>query len=421
MEGIIAFILIFSIIVIIHEFGHYYFAKRAGILVREFAIGMGPKIFHYEGEETTYTLRLLPVGGYVRMAGLEEMGDTVEKGMQVIINTDQNKVVQRISLNTEVQDQTGLPIEVLEADLEKEMFILGIPFGQDKAQRFAVGKEAELVELDGTILKVAPVERQFQSASIWNRLITNFAGPMNNFILAILAFILVAFLQGGVYTNAPVVGVVVADSPAQLANLETGDVVTRINDEAIETFDEMIAIVQASPNKSLEFTVERGGQSQQLTIQTNESTNSDKGKIGMIGISRPLKTDLMSKIVYGFTATWAVITGIFGVIGSMIRNGFSIDNFGGPVYIYQTTSQVASLGVTSLVSLLAWLSVNLGIVNLLPLPALDGGKIVLNLIEAVRGKPLSIQAESMINLFGAILLIILMIAVTWNDIQRFFG
>lgn len=421
MEGIIAFILIFSIIVIIHEFGHYYFAKRAGILVREFAIGMGPKIFHYEGEETTYTLRLLPVGGYVRMAGLEEMGDSVEKGMQVIINTDQSNIVQRISLNNDVQDQTGLPIEVLEADLEKEMFIYGIPFGQDKAQRFAVDKEAELVELDGTILKVAPVERQFQSASIWNRLITNFAGPMNNFILAILAFILVAFLQGGVYTNEPIVGVVVADSPAQLANLETGDVVTRINDEAIETFDEMIAIVQSSPNKKLEFTVERGGQSQQLTIQPNESTNSDKGKIGMIGISRPLKTDFMSKIVYGFTATWAVITGIFGVIGSMMRNGFNIDNFGGPVYIYQATSQVAALGLTSMVSLLAWLSVNLGIVNLLPIPALDGGKIVINLIEAVRGKPLSVKAEGMINLFGAALLIILMIAVTWNDIQRFFG
>lgn len=421
MESVIAFLLIFSIIVVIHEFGHYYFAKRAGILVREFAIGMGPKIFHYEGKETTFTLRLLPVGGYVRMAGLEEMENVLEKGMQVVVYLNEANVIKRLSLVTENQDQTGLPIEVLEADLEAEMYIVGVPFGQNEPQKYFVDKSAELVELDGTIVKVAPLERQFQSASIGNRILTNFAGPMNNFILAILAFILVAFLQGGVYLNSPTVGAITADSPAKTAGLKTGDEVRKIDETDIASFDEMVGIIQTNPNQALNFVIEREGQTLEVPITPEEIKISDGNTIGVIGAARAVDSSFMAKIQYGFTATWAVMAGIFGVIGSMLKSGFDLNNFGGPIYIYQATSQVTTLGFTSLVSLMAWLSVNLGIVNLLPMPALDGGKIVLNLFEAVRGKPLSVKTEGLINLIGAVLLILLMIAVTWNDIQRFIG
>lgn len=421
MQGIIAFILIFSIIVIIHEFGHFFFAKRAGILVREFAIGMGPKIFHYEGEETTYTLRLLPVGGYVRMAGLEEMTDVVEKGMQVIVNTNDNDVIERISLDPDNQDQTGLPIEVLEADIEKEMFIYGVPFGQNEAQKFNVAKEAELVELDGTIVKVAPIERQFQSASIWNRIITNFAGPMNNFVLAIIAFILVAFMQGAVPSNDAVMGEIMNDTPAQSAGLQTGDEVTAINEQEVSSFAEMRTIIYDNPDQEITMTIDRDGQTQDVQITPEAQEISEGETIGQIGVEVAIDDGVWAKISYGFTQTWITITGIVGIIVSMFKNGFDINNFGGPVYMYQATSEVASLGLTSLISFMAWLSVNLGIVNLLPVPALDGGKIVLNIIEVLRGKPLSVKTEGIINMVGALLLVVLMVAVTWNDIQRFFG
>lgn len=421
MTTIIAFIFIFSVIVIVHEFGHYYFAKKAGILVREFAIGMGPKIFHFEAEETTYTLRMLPIGGYVRMAGLEEMSDTLTKGMQVVIEQGEDDIVDTISLENEGQNFAGLPLEVWAADLEEEMFIEGIPYGSEEKVRYQVSKTANIVESDGTIVKVAPIERQFQSANIWQRLIVNFAGPMNNFILGVLAFILLAFMQGGVWSNEAEIGVVQADSAAQAAGLEAGDQIVSIDDQAVESFDDMQAIIQSNPDQSLTFTINRDGKDQEISV-TPQATETESGEtVGVIGAQRAQDTSFMAKITFGFTSAWTMITGIFSIIGGMFKTGFDINNFGGPVYMYQTTSQVVSFGMTGIISWLASLSINLGIVNLLPVPALDGGKIVLNLVELVRGKPLQAKTEGMINIVGAVLVIVLMIAVTWNDIMRMFG
>ncbi len=421
MTTIIAFIFIFSVIVIVHEFGHYYFAKKAGILVREFSIGMGPKIFHFEAEETTYTVRMLPIGGYVRMAGLEEMSDTLTKGMQVVIEQNEEGVVDIISLENESQNFSGLPLEVWAADLEKDMFVEGIPYGFEDKVRYQVSKTANIIESDGTIVKVAPIERQFQSANIWQRLIVNFAGPMNNFILGILAFIILAFMQGGVWSNTAELGVIQADSAAQVAGLEEGDQIVAIDGQDVETFDDMQAIVQTNPDQSLTFTINRDGQEQDIDV-TPKATEVTSGEtVGMIGAQRVQDTSFMAKITYGFTSTWTMITGIFSIIGGMFKTGFDINNFGGPVYMYQTTSQVVSFGLAGIISWLASLSINLGIVNLLPVPALDGGKIVLNFIELVRGKPLQAKTEGIINVVGAVLVIVLMIAVTWNDIMRMFG
>ena len=421
MTTIIAFIFIFSVIVIVHEFGHYYFAKKAGILVREFSIGMGPKIFHFEAEETTYTVRMLPIGGYVRMAGLEEMSDTLTKGMQVVVEQNEEGVVDTISLENDSQNFSGLPLEVWGADLEKDMFIEGIPYGGEDKVRYQVSKTANIIESDGTLVKVAPIERQFQSANIWQRLIVNFAGPMNNFILGILAFIILAFMQGGVWSNTAELGVIQADSAAQVAGLEEGDQIVAIDGQDVETFDDMQAIVQTNPDQSLTFTINRNGQEQDIDV-TPKATETTSGEtVGIIGAQRVQDTSFMAKITYGFSNTWTMITGIFAIIAGMFKTGFDINNFGGPVYMYQTTSQVVSFGLAGIISWLAALSINLGIVNLLPVPALDGGKIVLNFIELVRGKPLQAKTEGIINVVGAVLVIVLMIAVTWNDIMRMFG
>ena len=382
---------------------------------------MGPKIFHFEAEETTYTLRMLPIGGYVRMAGLEEMSDTLTKGMQVVIEQGEDGIVDTISLENEGQNFAGLPLEVWAADLEEDMFIEGIPYGSEEKVRYQVSKTANIVESDGTIVKVAPIERQFQSANIWQRLIVNLAGPMNNFILGVLAFILLAFMQGGVWSNEAEIGAVQADSAAQKAGLEAGDQVIAIDGQMIESFDDMQAIVQTNPDQSLTFTITRDGQEQDISV-TPQATETESGEtVGLIGAQRAQDTSFMAKITFGFTSAWTMITGIFSIIGSMFKTGFDINNFGGPVYMYQTTSQVVSFGMTGVISWLASLSINLGIVNLLPVPALDGGKIVLNLIELVRGKPLQAKTEGMINIVGAVLVIVLMIAVTWNDIMRMFG
>ena len=182
MKAIITFLLIFCVIVVFPEFGHFFFAKRSGILVREFAIGMGPKIFAHTGKDgTVYTIRILPLGGYVRMAGWGEDTTEIKTGSPASLTIGSDGKVRRINLSDRQVDQTALPMNVTAYDLEDKLTITGLVL--DETKTYEVDHDATIVEEDGTELRIAPKDVQYQNASIWGRLITNFAGPMNNFIL----------------------------------------------------------------------------------------------------------------------------------------------------------------------------------------------------------------------------------------------
>lgn len=419
VQNILAFILVFGIIVIIHEWGHFYFAKRAGILVREFSVGFGPKLFHHRKGETTYTVRLLPVGGYVRMAGFEEEAD-LRPGMPVQLTVDTNDVVTKIDSQTENNTMDTIPLEVSDFDFDDQLFIRGRVGMETEEKTYSVHREALLVEKDGTILQIAPRDRQFQSASLFNRMLTNFAGPLNNFILAIVAFTLLAFIQGGVISQEPLIGNVQEDSPAALANLEEGDRVLSIDGENIESWNQMVLLIQENPNETLNLTIEKtDGEVIEESIEPY-SAEVDGNEIGRIGIEVYFDESLSSMLTYGFTETYTIIIQIFTVLGSFFTGGFSVDQLGGPVAIYATTEAVVQAGAIGIISWIGFLSVNLGIMNLLPIPALDGGKLLLNIIEGIRKKPLSQEKEGYITLIGVLFLFILMILVTWNDIRTFF-
>lgn len=419
IQTILAFALVFGIIVIIHEFGHFYFAKRAGILVREFAIGFGPKIFHHRKGETTYTIRLLPVGGYVRMAGYEEEAD-IRPGMTVSLSLDDQDKVEKIDLQSKDEALDTVPLEVTAFNFDEDLFIAGRVGFDTEVKRYEVNRDALLVEKDGTLLQIAPKDRQFQSATLGNRMMTNFAGPMNNFILAIIAFTALAFLQGGVPSQEPLIGAVEEGSPAAEAGLEEGDRVLSINDEEVGSWNEMVLIIQDSPEEAMTFDIETGdGERVEQTI-TPYSFDSGNEVVGRIGIGTYVDDSLTARLTFGFTETWFIITQIFTLLGSFFTGGFSVDQLGGPVAIYATTEAVVQAGVFGLISWIGFLSVNLGIMNLLPIPALDGGKLLLNVIEGVRKKPLSQEKEGYITLIGVVFLLILMLLVTWNDIQTFF-
>ena len=198
---IITFIIVFSILVIFHEFGHYYFAKKAGILVREFAIGFGPKIFSYRRGETTFTIRILPVGGYVRMAGYEEETE-IKPGTPIGLIVNDNNEVTLINNYKKKQLLDAVPMEISAIDLEKDLFVEGYLAGDEtNLVRYPVLRDAMIIEEDGTEVQIAPLDVQFQSASLPKRMMTNFAGPMNNIILAVVAFIVLAFMQGGVVSQ----------------------------------------------------------------------------------------------------------------------------------------------------------------------------------------------------------------------------
>ena len=421
MQAIIAFLFVFSVIVIIHEFGHYYFAKKAGILVREFAIGMGPKIFQVRKGETVYTLRLLPIGGYVRMAGHDEDEQEIKPGMMITIELDKENVVQKLNFDEHLIIENSVPFQIEEADLHRAMTLSGYFVNSEEKVNLMVSKQATIIESDGTEVVVAPIERQFNSASLWNRIKTNAAGPMNNFILSIIIFIIVGFMQGGVPSNDPVVGQVSDQSAAQEAGLQTSDKIISIDGVDIHSWDEMTSIVRSSADKTLSVTIQRNGDTKNVSITPKSVEGQNGSIIGQLGVTRTLDNSILSILGYGFSQTISVIVLVLSALGSIFTKGFNVNQLGGPVAIYSLTSQVAKNGLIDLLSFMGMISANLGVMNLLPIPALDGGKLVLNFIEGIRKKPLDPEKEGYLTIAGAIFLFALMLLVTWNDIIKLFN
>ncbi|QMU07526.1 RIP metalloprotease RseP [Levilactobacillus suantsaii] len=419
---IIAFIIVFGILVIVHEFGHFYFAKRGGVLVREFSIGMGPKLVYHRGKDgTTYTLRLLPVGGYVRMAGAEDDEEELKPGTPVSLYVGADSTVERINTSKKSTLFNGIPLEVTATDLENDLWIEGYENGDESAvKRYSVAHDATIIESDGTELRIAPRDVQFPSASLGRRLMTNFAGPMNNILLAIVAFMLMSLAQGGVVTGTNQIQV--SGSPvtvAQKAGVKTGDKILAVEGQRTKDWTALSEAIQPRANKRTTLTVNRNGKTQKITL-TPQGQKSNGKTVGMIGITQSQDKNIGAILVSGFTQTWTMTKLLFGALWHMVSGHFSLNDLGGPVAIFATTSQATQLGLVGILNFLAFLSINLAIVNLLPIPALDGGKILLNLIEAVRRKPLSENVEAGITLVGVAFLVLLMLLVTWNDIERYF-
>ena len=419
MQTAIAFILIFGLLVFVHELGHFLFAKRAGIMVREFAIGMGPKIFSMTKGETLYTVRLLPIGGYVRMAE-EDMDSTeLQPGYRVGLIVNEDNLVERIIFN---QSNRQLPdllfLEVERADLERDLFIEGYD-EEEQLVRYNVSRDCILVE-NGKETIIAPYDRQFNAKTVGQRSMTIFAGPLFNFILAFFIYLLIG-LMNGVPTYEPIITEVVENDPAAQAGMLAGDKVTAIDGQVVEKWQDLAAIVQESAGETIQVTVERSGHTENLTMQVKEVTLEGK-QYGQIGVKyeSPREFNPLKAVVYSAQSIYDMTTRIFELLGDLVTGQLSIDALSGPVGIYKVTEEVAKDGIIYLMNFAAMLSINLGIMNLLPLPALDGGRLLFFGYEAVRGKPLDRQKEGMVHFVGIVLLMILMVVVTWNDIQRFF-
>lgn len=412
IQTLITFIIVFGIIVVVHEYGHLFFAKRAGILVREFSIGMGPKIFAHQAKDGTfYSVRILPLGGYVRMAGWGDDTTEIKKGTPASLMIVENQVV-KINLSDRVDLENSVPMLVTEYDFEKALFIEGEVFGETR--RYSVDHDATIIEGDGTEIRIAPLDVQYQSASVIGKILTNFAGPLNNFILGIIAFIIITFMQGGVPSNTNEIGQVQPGTPAYTAGLQAKDKIQAVDGHKTDDWNEVAQRISENEGQTVELDIERDGTHKTVKVQPEKVEDRY-----LIGITRSLKTGFVDKITGGFTRAIDAATLIFKALGNLISQP-SLDKLGGPVAIYDLSGQAAREGITSVIALLAMLSINLGIVNLIPIPVLDGGKIVLNIVEALRGKPLSQEKEGILTLIGLVFMVLLMIAVTWNDILRAF-
>lgn len=419
---IITFIIVFGILVLVHEFGHYYFAKRAGILVREFSIGMGPKIWWKQSGGTTYTIRILPLGGYVRLAGADdEDEDELRPGTPVTIQLNDQDQVTNINASQKATLFQGIPLQIVDSDLVNDLWIKGYVNGDENDLKvYNVAHDALITEHDGTVVQIAPKDVQFNSASLPARMMTNFAGPMNNFILSLVVFIILGFLlSGGVPVNSNKIGHVNANSVAARAGLASGDRIKQVNNTKIKDWTDLSTAISSHPGEKITVTYEHQGKQHTTTVVPKTVKQSGQ-KVGQIGILEETDKSFSARLNFGWQRFVQAGTLIFSVLGHMFTHGFSLNDFGGPVAIYAGTSQATSLGFTGVLNFLALLSINLGIVNLLPIPALDGGKLLLNIIEAVIRRPIPEKAEGIVTMIGFFLLLVLMILVTWNDIQRYF-
>lgn len=426
MVGILAFIVVFGLLVTVHEFGHMFFAKRAGIMCPEFAIGMGPKIFSYKHNDTQYTVRLLPIGGYVRMASKDMEVNPLNAGMRINIKLNQNEEITHILLDDKHNFQNVEEIEVVESDISEEMYVRGLKLNDNSEVTYRFSDECYFVE-NSELERIAPLSGRFETKSVWQRFLTLFAGPLFNFLLAFVLFTILFYIQGKPM-DEPIVGTVVEDTPAAEINLEEGDRIQSIDGTSVDSWAHMTELIQKGEGNPQELVIESGGNTRTETfapaVETTELPDGTEQQRLIIGVGRAFEDGILAPIWWGVEETVSSMSLIFelvvNMIGTIFAGTFSFDMLNGPVGIYKVTESVASQGILVLMNFTALLSVNLGIMNLLPIPALDGGRILFVLYEGIFRRPLNRKVELNIQLIGVLFVLAIMVLVTWNDIKTFF-
>lgn len=358
---VIPFLFVLTLVVFFHELGHFWVARRAGVRVLTFSLGFGPEIAGFNDRHgTRWRLSAIPLGGYVKFYGDEDAAS--------------------------VPDQQAL--SHMTAAERRESFFF------------------------------QPVK--------WRAAIVA-AGPIANFILAIAIFSIV-FMAFGRPVSAPRVDQVNPGSAAEAAGFKPGDLVLEIDGARVESFADMQRVVGIHAGQPLVFRVERGGADVTLTA-TPELKEVKDGfgnvhRTGLLGISRSLapgdvtvhRYGPIEAVGMGVQETWFVVARTFDYLGGLIAGRESADQLGGPIRIAQVSGQVATFGIGALLSLAAVLSVSIGLLNLFPIPMLDGGHLLFYAFEAVRGRPLSARTQDIGFRIGLALVLMLMIFATWNDV-----
>ncbi len=334
--GIIVAILILGLLIVFHETGHYMAAKLVNIKVHEFSIGMGPKIFNVQKGETEYTLRVLPIGGYVKMEGEDESSED---------------------------------------------------------------------------------ERAFGNRPLWARIIVVAAGAVMNFILAFIIFIIILSSMPAI--PQPIVGELMEGMPAQEAGLLPGDKVVQLNDYKVYIQKDISYFLDRNKGEAIDAIIEREGKRVHYTITPR--FNEEYGRY-MLGYNvKNIKPTILTVLTNSYYETAFLTKAILVSFGDLITGKVGFGQVSGPVGIVGEIGNAAKAGFEYLLFLAALISINLGIFNLLPIPALDGSRIMFLLLEGVRGKPINPEREGMVHMVGFVLLLLLMVMVTFNDLARIFG
>lgn len=357
-DYVVPFLIILTILVFVHELGHYLIARRNGVRVEVFSIGFGPEIFGWDDRAgTRWKFSLIPLGGYVKMFGDADAASTPG------------------------------------GDLDR--------------------------------LTSAEREVAFPCKSVGKRMAIVVGGPAANFLFAIVLLAGLFTFVGQPYTPADI-GVVSEGSAAELAGLQPGDVIVRMDGAAIARFEDVQRIVRDRPGQPIDMTVERGGVAVALTVTPTPTEITDRfGKshrIGLLGIGRSgmafVRRDPLTAVWQASVETVSLSAATLQAVGQMIAGTRSTEELGGPLRIAQMSGEQAQQGLVAIIWFMAVLSINLGLINLFPVPMLDGGHLVFYLIEAARGRPLGQRVQEFGFRLGMGMVLALMVFVTWKDLVQ---
>ncbi len=396
-------IIVFGLVVFVHELGHFLAAKAVGVYAPRFSIGFGPALFRKRWGETEYVLAALPLGGYVRMASREDetIAELLEGGAERPASEEEPGTVGA-SGSAKVagaQLRDGMRPE----DWDPEALA---PFGP----------------------KPVPEHRLFESKGLLARLFILVAGVAMNFLLTLGVSIGSVGYYGDAYL-APVVDSVVADMPAARAGLQSGDSVVAVDGVPVQRWSEVVERIIPAAGDTLTLAVRRSGEevvlrlSPEAAVDTNPATGEVRS-LGRIGAAVDAESIIRvpvgagEAVTRGWRATINMSTLIMGTVRGLFSGAVSVENLGGPIAIAQTSVQAAQSGVETLLFLLAFISINVAILNLLPIPILDGGQIVINVAEAVKGSPFSPRTREHVARVGLAAILLLFVVVMFNDIKR---
>ncbi|TCM58858.1 site-2 protease [Rhizobium sp. PP-F2F-G48] len=363
---IVPFLLVLTLLVFVHEMGHYLVGRWSGIKIVAFSIGFGPELVGFNDRHgTRWKFCAIPLGGYVKFYGDEDAAST----------PDYHKL-------------EGLSPE-------------------DRG-------------------------RTFLGAKLWKRAATVAAGPIANFILAIVIYALLFSIYGKPIAD-PVVSEVKADSAAAESGIRPGDLLVSIDGSTVTTFDDVRRYVGVRPEIPIVVEIRRDGQRIDVPMVPQRTDITDqfgnKMEMGIIGILTNQESGNfrlesfgpLEAIGQGAIESWHIVTGTFAYIGNLVTGNMKADQLGGPIRVAQASGQMATLGVAAVLQLAAVLSVSIGLLNLMPVPVLDGGHLMFYAIEAVRGRPLGASAQDIAFRIGFAMVLMLMVFATWNDISSLVG
>jgi len=417
IAGILGFIFIFGLAVLFHELGHFLTARKYGVLCHEFAIGMGPIIWKKRKGETLYTLRAIPIGGFVSMGMDEGERDIFKEGSEIGLILDAAGNVTTIHFQPE-EGQIAGTLVMNTIDVSADLQIAIEHAGE--RQVYPVARDAYYVDSKADrMLQLVPPDRRLESKPKRQRFVIMVSGAIMNFILAYLLSLIIGIFVGEVIGTQVDFGYVIPGGPAYEAGIIAGDVMIEMGGLVITEPRHVFEAVRGSEGSEILVIFQRDGQTMETYVTPTFQDGNYMIEISHIGIQEIIGERSLMGVFRAANARWtegAMV--IVTSLGMLATGEAGARDLAGVVGIVHMTSQVAMMGFIPLLMFAVIININLGIFNLLPFPALDGGHITFVAIEAIIGKPVNTKIQHIVSLVGFGLLIALMLFTVFNDVLR---